>query len=230
MSIKNKYKVKSVKAEVIKEWFLKKHYAKRIPSVSYCFELIENGLTVGVCSFGRPPMPLQRTGVCGDKNSKYVWELNRLIKNDDLEKNVTSFFVSQCLKMMPKPSIILSYSDKDFGHNGYIYQATNFYFVGETQKHENDITVEGMEHLHQSTITDKFRGVENRMKEIRKVYGNSLKFKKRNQKNKYVYFIGSKTQKRKFKKELLYKIEKYPKGKNKKYDASYNPNIQLSIL
>jgi len=230
MCIKNKYKVRSVKAEIIKEWFLKKHYAKRIPSVSYCFELIKDGLTVGVCSFGRPPMPLQRTGVCGEENSKYVWELNRLIKNDDLEKNVTSFFVSQCLKLMPKPSIILSYSDKDFGHNGYIYQATNFYFVGETQKHESDITVEGMEHLHQSTITDKFRGVENRMEAIRKEYGDSLKFKKRNQKNRYVCFIGSKTQKKLFKKQLLYNIEKYPKMKNTNYKADFSPSIQTSLF
>jgi hypothetical protein len=131
---------------------------------------------------------------------------------------------------MPKPSIILSYSDKDFGHNGYIYQATNFYFVGETQKHENDITVKGMEHLHQSTITDKFRGVQNRMDAIRKEYGDSLKFKKRNQKNKYVYFIGSKTQKQKFKKSLLYKIEDYPKMKNTNYKADFKPSVQTSLF
>tara|TARA_R100000458_G_C8242199_1_gene220945 strand:+ start:513 stop:1205 length:693 start_codon:yes stop_codon:yes gene_type:complete len=230
MNIKDKYIVKSVKAEVVKEWFLKKHYAQRQPSISYCFELVKEGLTVGVCSFGKPPMPLQREGICGVKNSKYVWELNRLIKNDGLEKNVTSFFVSQCLKLMPRPSIILSYADKDFGHNGYIYQATNFYFVGETQKHENDITVEGMEHLHQSTITDKFRGVDNRMEAIRKEYGDFLKFKKRNQKNRYVFFTGSKTQKKKFKKDLLYKIQKYPKMKNTNYKADYKPSIQTSIF
>lgn len=230
MSIKDKYKVRSVKAEIVKEWFIKKHYAKRVPSISYCFELVKDGLTVGVCSFGRPPMHLQRIGVCGEKNSDYVWELNRLIKNDYLENNVTSFFVSQCLKMMPKPSIILSYSDKDFGHNGYIYQATNFYFVGETQKHKNDITVEGLEHLHQSTILDKFRGVDNRMEEIKKEYGESLKFRERTQKNKYVYFIGSKTQKQKFKKALLYKIEDYPKMKNTNYKADFKPSVQTSLF
>ena len=230
MSIKNKYKVKRVKPEVVREWFLKKHYAKRIPSISYCFQLIKDCLTVGVCSFGRPPMNLQRIGICGEQNSNYVWELNRLVTNDNLDKNTTSFFVSQCLKLMPRPSIILSYSDKDFGHNGYIYQATNFYFVGETQKHINDISIKGMEHLHQSTIIDKFRGVENRMEVIKKKYGDSLNFKKRNQKNRYVYFIGSKTQKKKFKQNLLYKIQAYPKIKNINYDASYKPVIQTELF
>ena len=87
-----------------------------------------------------------------------------------------------------------------------------------------------MEHLHQSTITDKFRGVENRMEVIKKKYGDSLNFKKRNQKNRYVYFIGSKTQKKKFKQNLLYKIQAYPKIKNINYDASYKPVIQTELF
>jgi hypothetical protein len=87
-----------------------------------------------------------------------------------------------------------------------------------------------MEHLHQSTITDKFRGVENRMEAIRKEYGDSLKFKKRNQKNRYVYFIGSKTQKKKFKKDLLYKIKDYPKMKNTNYKSDFKPSVQISLF
>ena len=128
MSLKN-YTVRSVDTFVVKNWILRKHYAKRMPSISYCFELLnQNKITVGVCSFGKPPSPPLCVGVCGEHNSKYVYELNRLITNDDLPKNALSFFVSKCFKMLP-PLIIVSYADTSKNHNGYIYQATNWISV-----------------------------------------------------------------------------------------------------
>ena len=43
-------------------------------------------------------------------------------------------------------------------------------------------------------------------------------------------FIGNKTQKRRMLKKLNYEIAPYPKGKNKRYDASYNPTIQTKLF
>lgn len=47
-------------------------------------------------------------------------------------------------------------------------------------------------------------------------------------KHRYFYFIGTKEEKDKMKNFLLekYKIMKYPKGDNNRYDASYKPEIQ----
>ena len=39
MSIKEKYKVKSIKKELCKEWLLKKHYLRRMTSFTYSFGL-----------------------------------------------------------------------------------------------------------------------------------------------------------------------------------------------
>ena len=50
----NKYKITKIKNEECKEWFLHKHYAKRLPSVSYAFGLYKNNSLEGVCSFGKP--------------------------------------------------------------------------------------------------------------------------------------------------------------------------------
>ena len=47
MSIKEKYKVKSIAKHLCKEWLLHKHYAKRIPSISFAFGLFNKEL-VGV--------------------------------------------------------------------------------------------------------------------------------------------------------------------------------------
>ena len=42
--------------------------------------------------------------------------------------------VSKCLKLLPRPMIIVSYSDTRQGHNGYIYQATNWIYTGLPKK------------------------------------------------------------------------------------------------
>ena len=102
--------VKSIKPEETKEWLLHKHYAKRLPPISFAFGLYKNIELVGVCTFGKPASPSLCVGVCGSKNSDFVYELNRLCVNDGLPKNTLSYFVSQCLKMLP-PLIIVSYAD-----------------------------------------------------------------------------------------------------------------------
>ena len=229
-SIKERFSVRSIDSFQCNDWLLNKHYAKRIPSISYSFGLYNENILRGVITFGKPPMNLQRTGICGDEYAKYVYELNRLVISEGQDKNVLSFFVSKALNMLPKPMIIISYADKDFGHTGYIYQATNFKFVGETQVHKNDITANGMEGLHQSSITDKFRGKENRMEAIRQTLGDKIKYVKRNQKNRYIYFLGSKKKVKEFMQHLKYDILPYPKSENKRYDAGYNPTVQLSIF
>lgn len=127
MSIKDKYHVLPIDKKETYPWLNKKHYAKRIPSISYSFGLYNKSKVLkGVCTFGSPCYEMENGNcVFKDFNVKTV-ELNRLIKNDDLEKNVTSYFVSCCIKLLPKPICIVSYADPNNGHMGYIYQATNF--------------------------------------------------------------------------------------------------------
>ena len=95
------YKVISIDYQDCKEWFLKKHYAHRIPSISFCFGLYDDENLIGVCSFGSPPSRALCIGVCGTENAHKVYELNRLIVNDGLPKNSLSYFVSNCLKLLP---------------------------------------------------------------------------------------------------------------------------------
>ena len=57
MSIKNKYTVKLISNKDAEEWFLFKHYAKRKPSVSYCYGLFLDEIMQGVCAFGNAVPP-----------------------------------------------------------------------------------------------------------------------------------------------------------------------------
>ena len=224
MSIKDKYSVKSIDSYLCKDWLLNKHYAKRIPSISYSFGLFDNYL-VGILTIGKPASSTLCLGVCGKNNSKYVYELNRICVNDGLEKNVLSFFVSQCLKKL-KNLILISYADTSMCHNGYIYQATNWIYTGLSAK-RTDWKIKGKEHLHGITIADEFRGKKNRVDLIKKKYGNDFYLKDRPLKHRYIYFTSNK---KKWLQQLNYKIQPYPKGKNKRYDASYKPIIQTQLF
>lgn len=211
MSIKEKYSVRSIDTYLTKEWLLFKHYAKRIPSISYSFGLFKDGILVGVLTIGKPASPQLCEGVCGSEFSKYVYELNRLCVNDGLDKNALSFFVSQCLQIIKDNLILVSYADTEYGHNGYIYQATNWIYTGAT-KERTDIGFEDGSHSrHYDKSLD---------------YSKNRKF--RSSKHRYVYFIGN--LKKQFRKALKYKIEKYPKGENQRYDASYKPIIQIQLF
>ena len=145
MSLKEVYTVESIKKELSKEWLLYKHYAKRTPSISFCFGLFKDNILVGVITFGMPPSSTLASSICGEKYKSIVLELNRLVVNDGLDKNALSYFVSNSINQLPKPKIIVSFSDNNMNHNGYIYQATNFIYTGKTLNDSMYIDKDGKE-------------------------------------------------------------------------------------
>ena len=225
--MKNLFKVISINNHEAHQSFLKKHYAKRIPSVSYAFGLYKDNFLCGVCSFGRPMAhQLIKHAFKGNFQDNFL-ELNRLVIDDGFEKNVLSFFVSQSLKQLPNPNAVVSYADTSLGHNGYIYQACNFIYTGLSFK-KRDYTVKGLEHLHNSSLIDMV-GRDNRgdkVGKLKQMFGDKLYLKERPRKHRYFYFIGNKKEKKDMKNLLIYDILPYPKGDNKRYDSSFTPNVQ----
>ena len=224
-----KFEVKKIKNEETKEWLLYKHYLKRMTSISYAFGLFDNKILVGVCTFGNA-VPLQmKKSICGDQYMDIVYELNRLCINDNLPKNTASFFVSSCIKKLPKPTIVVSYADKSIGHTGYIYQACNFYFTGESHT-QKDWVLKGSEHLHSRTLMDEFSFEENRVQKLKDKYGDRLYQVERPPKNRYVLFWGTKKQKKQLKKASRFEAQPYPKDINTRYDSSHKIKPQLRMF
>ena len=209
------YEAKSIENSQTKEWLLHKHYAKRTCSISYAFGLFEGLQLIGVCTFGKPPSPPLCVGVCGSENSDFVYELNRLCVNDGLPKNTLSYFVSQCLKMLP-PLIIVSYADTSQNHNGYIYQATNWIYTGLSAKRTERYDILNP-NKHSKTCVETMKTED-------------LAIRERPQKHRYVFFTGSKTQRKKWRQELNYKEQPYPKGENKRYDSSHKVTVQQRLF
>jgi hypothetical protein len=219
--IKQKYKVQSIEKSDTTDWILNKHYAKRLPLIEYAFGLFEGKLLHGIVTFGTPSSTTVRQSFgCEFK----LMELNRLCVNENIDKNALSFFVSQSLKRLPKPLIIVSYADTAQNHHGYIYQATNWIYTGLSAK-RTDWKIKGLEHLHGATIADISRGVENRAEFMKQKFGDDFYLKDRSRKHRYFYFIGSKKQRAEMLIALPYKTEPYPKGDNLRYNADYKPLI-----
>lgn len=190
-------------------WLLKKHYAKRMCSISFAFGLYDYENLVGVVTYGMPASPNLCMGVCGIKNKDRVLELNRLCLNDGV-KNGASFLVSKSLQMLPKPTIVVSYADTAMGHVGYIYQASNFLFTGTT-KERTDMAGEDGKHSRHSL-------------------GNSELRVNRSAKHRYVYFVGNKSQKNNLLKQLNYEVLPYPKGDTQRYDSGTTVKTQQLLF
>lgn len=213
MSIKEKYSVKSISSYLTYDWLKKKHYAKRIPSISYAFGLydIEN-ILCGILTIGKPASPNLCVGICGPKNKDFVYELNRLVINDGMPKNIASFFIACSINLLPK-MILVSYADVKQNHIGYVYQASNWIYTGKT-KERTDIGFDDNSHSrHYSKSIDT---------KLNRVFRSS--------KHRYVYFVGNRNDKKNWIIELKYNVEPYPKGDNQRYDASYQPSIQTTLF
>lgn len=208
-------KVMPIQTYEVVPWLLKKHYAKRMPSVSYAFGLYDNGTLVGVVTYGTPSSSPLRDGIAGPENAEYVLELNRLCI-DSKNKNAASMLVGRSLQMLPKPSIIVSYADTAQEHVGYVYQACNFIYTGLSAK-RTDWKIKGMEQLHGQTIADMSRGCEgSRVDFMREKFGEDFYLEDRARKHRYIYVTGKN---KAIKAAIRYKQEPYPKGQSKRYDA-----------
>lgn len=177
-----------------------RHYAGRKPSISKAFGWEIEGKLVAVCTFGKPASPSLCKGICGDENSSHVYELNRLCRVEELDEPLSSF-VGACLRRLRTENwIIVSFSDTAMHHNGYIYQACNFLYTGQT-KARTDKYVEGGRHSRHYKAEEQ---------------GEYRLY--RSAKNRYVYFATfDKRLKKQWNDSLNYPVLPYPKAENQNY-------------
>lgn len=187
--------VKAISYQETKPWLLEKHYAKRMPSISFAFGLFIADKLEGVVTYGSPASPSLCKGVCGDEYKNNVLELNRLAINSTAPKNSASFLVGRSLKMLPLDKIIVSYADTAQGHVGYVYQSTNWIYTGAT-KPRTDIDTGEKHSRHYEGITDY------------------SKRKPRSSKHRYIFFRDKKARR-----ALRYQQAPYPKGESQRYQC-----------
>ena len=189
--MQSEYEIRQIPYSETKHWILNIHYAKRMPSISFAYGLYRHDEMVGMVSYGTPASPSLCKGICGEEHKSDVIELNRLVLKDNLP-NEASFLVSKSLKLLPKPKVVVSYADTAQDHAGIIYQATNFLFTGTTKKRTDMAGKDGKHSRHH--LGDRTNRIN------------------RSAKHRYVYFIGTKKEKKVLRNALRYDINnEYPK-------------------
>lgn len=154
------FTVKRVERRDVASFIEAHHYSHNINGciADYCFALFDGDVMVGAMFYGRMAMANQWKRFA--ERAEDVIELRRLVCIDDTPKNTESFFIGATLKLLGKEwnkdGIVVSYADKEHGHSGVIYRASNFQMVGEI-KGARVINVNGKLY-HDKTIRTKYKG------------------------------------------------------------------------
>lgn len=152
------YVVKRIPCKVAKSYICDNHYSHGCHNgPSPCYGLFDNDELIGVLMFATPCSENVRASVFGPEMKDAVIELHRLHIKDVTPKNAESWFISRCLKMLhvDKPQIkaVISFSDTTQGHEGTIYKASNFYYVGQTSPATFYLDASGrLRHPHQCGV------------------------------------------------------------------------------
>jgi hypothetical protein len=119
-----------------------------------CFtDVLRIGNCLGVCIFTGLPVPEIAVGAFGLKRDEQegLFELSRLCIHPEVQKeeyNITSWFVSRCIKRFRKDATVravLSYADSNH-HSGIIYRACNFQYYGLTDAKKDFYYADGTKH------------------------------------------------------------------------------------
>lgn len=150
------------------------HYAKAIPVNTFGYSVFnDKNEWCGVILYG--------TGANNNLAMQYnlnqgnVLELVRVALNGKQESTSKALAISLRLikHKIPLCKMIISYADKDQNHNGIIYQATNWYYTGQSMLNKKDASyiIDG-KRIHGKTISDKCKryGLSKNIENAKKVY------------------------------------------------------------
>ena len=127
MSEVKQYTIQLIDSKTAKPFAEKWHYSKSLPGCKIYFGLYRQEELIGIAAYGEPAMRHQATCYNCDL------ELRRLCLIDNTPKNAESRFIGLTLKSLKKQGYkaILSLADPEHKHQGVIYKASNFTYLGE---------------------------------------------------------------------------------------------------
>jgi hypothetical protein len=127
----------------IEQW----HYSHKVPTGKNFFFAMESGEqadlfsaeTYAIACYGHSASQSMHTGLARmtglDVTIDNMLELRRLCRREPKDGKPLTWFLSRCHKLLKKQGIkyIVSFSDPYHDHNGGIYKAANFEYLGKTQ-------------------------------------------------------------------------------------------------
>jgi|SRR5579862_4001006 len=235
--------LRQISKKLAEDMIVKNHYSHKwsLCQVAYGVFYIDsepspffdnvNQKLIGCVVYGQPVGRSAAASISSLIKIDEVFELTRLFIHDGYGKNIESYSISESLKMVkkdfPKLKAIISYADGEQGHKGTIYQATNFYYQGNSSlalMPNFSISFIGPPYdwIHSRTVSSMY-GTHN-VDYIKKCIGQTFWRKKESTKHRYVYLLGSKSEKRKILKNLKHPFLPYPT------DNSYQDEIEEIVV
>lgn len=159
MSALKKWDVRRVSRKEVSDFIEKWHYSKSINGciADYCYALFDGLEMKGAMFFGRMAMANQWKRFADCDSS--VIELRRMCCVDDTPKNTESYFIGKALRLLRNDwgsGCVVSYADKEHGHCGIIYRASNFKEIEEIKGAR--VIIFGDKQYHDKTIRTKYKG------------------------------------------------------------------------
>lgn len=130
------YSVRPCDLVLVKDFIERLHYSHSVNGikVSHCFRMSDGEQVIGAAIFGQ--MSTTAWKRFGPKERE-VLELRRLVCVDEAPRNSESYFIGAMLRWLKRNTVVkvvVSYADPNYGHRGTIYKASNFRYVGVSQK------------------------------------------------------------------------------------------------
>lgn len=225
----NNLYIEKVDNSIAKQLIVKNHYTHKWTIAELCLGLFEKNESnlffnaprlVGTVVFGPTAGANVSKSISPLLNHKNLWELKRLWIEDSLGKNTESWTIGQSIRYIklhhPEIKCLVSYADPDAGHIGTIYQATNWLYQNiERPKGTSGYIVSfdsGKKWQHSRTLFNKY-GTFNYNKLIEQLPRPFL-IKELSVKERYVYPLGNRVERKKLIKSFEYPVIDYPKLKS----------------
>lgn len=224
----SKLSIRLITKSVARDIIVNNHYSGLWTKVSYAiglftsdveehpfFDNVEDKL-IGVACYGDPIGRSAGQSISPLLERTEVLELTRLFVFDDYGSNIESWFLGKTFQWLrenaPHIKGLISYSDPKEGHNGTIYQATNWIYQGDKLRFNDSWSFkfsEDGEWQHGRTIFPYYG--TNDPKKIQQQIDKPFWIRKEPRKHRYVYILAKGGERKKILKTLKHPSETYPK-------------------
>ena len=190
----------------VQEFARRYHYTGVGHNLNWCWGLWHGPVLHGVVSYNMPTRSVCAS-VFGDEHLHRVWHMGRLILSDDSPHNSESRLIGGSLRAIrreyPETWAVLTYAATDAGHLGYVYQATNALYTGT-----------GGDPVFYVDQLGQRRGTHLDGHGVSAARAADMGWTRHQGgvKHRYVYVLGSKTQRRHRLAQLRLPVLPYPKG------------------
>lgn len=186
------------------------HYLGRPPHhAKYYFKLVANNTIVGAAAFAGLRVPAVTNNLFSiEVDAKSGLDVSRFACIDECGKNTESFFLSKCMdgiKQIDRDiKFLVTYAQPELGHQGYVYQATNWIYVSDVAGAKVKYYLDG-----KPTTRAHMKNIHPNMgrTEWKQIYDDRIEYRKLPSKHKYIFILDAS-----LKKHLSIPYIPYPKA------------------